>query len=375
MLGNQDKDDKETAALATSAAATLSPSRRFYLLTAPRTASHLLTKILNLPSQPSLHTNPTQPPEYFFLPTIPLRLSEPSHLASRHIDTWTAEEKTALRTAYQTSYDALAAFVTDAEDKGKNILIKEHVNWLSDPVAESRFAFPSIPSSATEDNWIIEASRTTQTRSKGNETVLPDDFLLGWLPTFLIRHPALVFPSAYRTLLDIRGVDAAKAEMQSGGLALEMTLRWSRGLYDWYCSRLSPNPSSPNKTSETEEAEGVKWPIILDADDVILAPAVVRKYANLIGLDVTKLKFEWEELGKEEMEAMPNFKKRMLSTISASRGVDKSKTSVGLDIGVEAARWKEEFGEDEGVEIERWVRDAMPDYEYLRVKRLRAQGM
>ena len=61
----------------------------------------------------------------------------------------------------------------------------------------------------------------------------------------------------------------------------------------------------------------------------------------------------------------------MASTISSSAGIVEGKTSKGLVLDEEGRKWKVEFGEEEGSKIEKWVRDAMPDYEYLKDKRLR----
>jgi hypothetical protein len=53
-----------------------------------------------------------------------------------------------------------------------------------------------------------------------NQTVLPDDFLLCFKPTFLIRHPALVFPSYYRAHVNTFG----KPQTEEDQRELESTL-------------------------------------------------------------------------------------------------------------------------------------------------------
>jgi hypothetical protein len=99
---------------------------------------------------------------------------------------------------------------------------------------------------------------------------------------------------------------------------------------------------------------------------------VVLKYAKIIGLDPAKLKFSWSPKSKEELDKIHPVEKRMLSTISASAGIVEGKTSRGVDINEEVKKWKVEFGDEEGGKTEKWVRDAMPDYEYLKARRLRA---
>ena len=142
-----------------------------------------------------------------------------------------------------------------------------------------------------------------------------------------------------------------------------MTLHWSRTLFDWYAEQL--RESTSNSTSD------INWPIILDADDIMLEPEVVIRYANIIGLDPTKLKFAWKPAGKEELDKMSGFTKRMLSSLHNSAAILKDKTSTNIDIDEEARTWRTEFGEEEGDKIEKWVRAAMSDYEYMKAKRLR----
>jgi hypothetical protein len=60
----------------------------------------------------------------------------------------------------------------------------------------------------------------------------------------------------------------------------------------------------------------------------------------------------------------------MLSTLSASTGIIKDKTPTAVDVDAEVKQWKEEFGEEVAAKLETLVRDAMPDYEYLRSRRI-----
>jgi len=332
------------------------PPRRFYLLTYPRTASNLLVRILALPDQPSLFSSERR--GYFFDGTMRLRLG-PSKTAGRHLADWTPEERTALMSSYQTCFDALETQVETAAGLGKDIFVKEHATWLMEPVAETKWVFGE--NSTHESPWTVKVKGVPeQTHSALNETVLPDEFLRTWLPTFLIRHPALVFPSLYRTRVDLGGAEAARTEP---GFVLEMTMHWSRTLFDWYSLQI--------KTSASDSDPEVTWPIILDADDIMVEPEVVVRYSEIVGLDQTKLKFSWEPAREEELSKMPGRERRMRSTMSASTGIMEGKTSINLDVDDEARKWRLEFGEEEGEKIEKWVRAAMPDYEYMKAKRLR----
>jgi len=117
-------------------------------------------------------------------------------------------------------------------------------------------------------------------------------------------------------------------------------------------------------------------PIILDADDIILHREVVKRYCEIVGLDSTKCRFNWEPASKAEQDAMHSIERRMKSSLLSSNGLIKTgKTAVGLDIEQEVSKWKEEFGEAEGTKIGTWVRDAMPDYNFLKARRLRPRNI
>ncbi|KAF4624939.1 hypothetical protein G7Y89_g13230 [Cudoniella acicularis] len=322
---------------------------RHFLFTYPRTASNLLLKNLSLEDQPAFL--PCDKGGYFFIPTVPLRFET----VGKHFDEWTSEEKETFLERHQSCFQALQKHVQNAEVQGKRVYVKEHVPWLIEPVAETKWLFGE---ESTNELSLVVEDFPGQTHSSGNETILPDGYLKSWLPTFLIRHPALVFPSSYRTGVDNEGAEAAKADPMH---ALEMTVHWSRTLYDWYAQQFE----SLKSTSRID----YRWPIILDADDIMLDSEIVLQYATVIGLDPSKLKFSWTPAHKEEVEKMHPVERRMRSTISSSSGIVEGKTSKNLDIDVEAKKWKMEFGEVEGKKIEEWVRAAMPDYKYMRSRR------
>jgi hypothetical protein len=53
-------------------------------------------------------------------------------------------------------------------------------------------------------------------------------------------------------------------------------------MYDWYIEYF-----------KREKPANTLWPIVLDADDIMTNPELVRHYAKLIRMDPTKLKFTW----------------------------------------------------------------------------------
>ena len=71
-------------------------------------------------------------------------------------------------------------------------------------------------------------------QSPHNETLFPDDFLNTLKPTFLIRHPALAFPSYYRAARRADGDQYLRSEQGQRVCRNIMTLHWSRELYIFY---------------------------------------------------------------------------------------------------------------------------------------------
>ncbi|KAF2186148.1 hypothetical protein K469DRAFT_738544 [Zopfia rhizophila CBS 207.26] len=309
------------------------------LLTHLRTSSHLLNRLLSLPSQPYIHQQPSD--GYFFLEPTSLRFRR--HIAGKNVSTWTDEQKRNMKEAFQRSYESLENWMREAESVGKKVFVKDHVLWMVEPVSETRFLH-GIDSEGEEPF-------TDRKRSERNETCFPDTVLKKWKPTFLIRHPALAFPSSLRTSIENEGLDVAlKVE---GVHAWEMKYHWSRVLYDWYATSLAP-------TEKSIRIEGVEWPIVLDADD-IQNPSLVKKYATIAGLDPER----------SSLSKISKMEKKMKSTILGSSGIVPEKTAEGLDLEREREKWKVEFGGELGKKIRQWVDRAVEDYEYLKERRLR----
>ncbi|KAL4734943.1 hypothetical protein BDV11DRAFT_212386 [Aspergillus similis] len=309
------------------------PPKRICIFTYPRTASSLLIKVLNLPNQPGVVS--TGNGGYFFLPAVQ-RLRQLRLLEIRQ-DQWEETATDEIQTEYRRCLDHLEQFVALAA--GKTVVIKEHVPHMIDPIVKA--------------DYVCE--REGDAKLAVNNTVVPDEFLLGWTSTFLIRHPALAFPSYYRILrrnVQKRGEDLAASE---GELTAAMTLRWTRQLYDWYCSKLPQLK-----------------PIILDASDILADPSILMRLCDPLGLQAEKLRFQWEAAAPEELCQIDPITLQMNSTLLSSAGIitDCSGNPDCLDLEREIEAWKREFGASEGERIAVWVKNALEDYEYLRKKRL-----
>lgn len=116
------------------------------------------------------------------------------------------------------------------------------------------------------------------------------------------------------------------------------------------------SPGSENCTIGTYLAQAtskgahddVEWPLVLDADDIIAEPAFVVQYGQIVGIDTSRLRFEWTPAASAEKEQMGPLVGRLLSCLMNSSGVQKDKSSTNLDPVDEAAKWKGEFGDEVG---------------------------
>ncbi|PYH79035.1 hypothetical protein BO82DRAFT_356834 [Aspergillus uvarum CBS 121591] len=350
--------------------------QRLLLVSVPRTASNLLLKVLNIHEQPTLSTN--NKGGYFFFDAF--TAAAQSSVLTTPPAVWPPSTVAQVRSVFQSCFAALEAFSAEAATQGKRAFAKEHAFWFANPVSFHPTDPDDSPSddedrSAADENLfrlpLPATYGPTATFSQGNETIFPDEYLRSWRLAFIIRHPALAFPSFYRAMRKVgeTGYLVDDEETLRGTLATNMSLRWTRGLVEW-CLRQKPG----------EEV------LLLDAHDLIHEPAAVRRFCQLAGLEEGMVKWEWsvgephQRRGKkEEDEGLLTQEQRdyyaaariMLSTLEGSSGVVKEKTPAAVDIRAEVVKWRAEFGEEVAGMLERAVEEAMPDYEFLRATRVR----
>ncbi|GBF65652.1 hypothetical protein TMEN_8370 [Trichophyton mentagrophytes] len=337
---------------------------RVYLITHPRSASNLLVQILGLEEQPMVKARPHA--GYYFLETL-MFLGEKG-LRAKHVDEWTEEEKTQARAMYNKGYNEMMKDVNESKAAGRISVVKEHANILLEPSSQTKFMFKT--NDVKEAPLTLDVPQGSEiVRTPGNQTIFSDEFLLTWKPVFLIRHPALMFPSFYRCMDDFRKMKkediGTTGSLEAGkpDLPIYMSLHNIRSMFDWYNEKLQQIGSS---------STAQPWPIVIDADDVMADETVVQKLADIIGLDRNHLKFTWDPVSEEQSKKYDPMAKRMLSSLNASNGIMKDKLAANIDIEAEAPKWKAEFGEIDGDKIYKWVKEAMPDYEYLKSRRLTA---
>ncbi len=345
----------------------MNPPQRFYLITYPRTASNLLIRMLGLDDQPGMSTGDDRG-GYIFLPVN--RLMNRMGVRHKKIAHWTEEELKKVKELYQCCFDQFQQYLVKAGENNNLVYIKEHIHFLIDPPKLSEYLFGPEDQDMVRDRWILQL----QTQSIGeqeipasidsvNVTLLPDAFLQTWKPTFLIRHPALAFPSLYRTLLKSEHLSNMNDDVMLGQHC--MTLRWTRMLYSWYIRYYAQDAT-------LGAGGGIQWPIVLDADDVISNPKLVERYCVHLGMDPQKLLFSWRQATDDELSQMDSATKRYLGTLLDSDGIRTDKIAGDININKQADIWRKEFGTRAGETMKQLVNNAMPDYEFLMTKRLAA---
>lgn len=345
-----------------------SPPRRLLLLSVPRTASNLLVKILNIHNQSNVLTNDKT--GYFFYPAF-ISTSRDPQLKNKPLDHWTDSQKSEVRAVFQQGLDSLEEYSARAQKENKIMFAKEHIFWILNPAAIDKMQ-RGVGTSHHFESFRLRIPETygsvsSQTFSSLNETVLPDEYLRTWQLAFIIRHPALAWPSMYRSNLKISKAGFIDDDGVMDASLINMSLHWTRILYDW--SLEQPDVQAP--------------PLVMDAQDVIHNPQAVMRFCERAGLDTRAMQFEWSE--DTENKKSDSWKTDMrdpqkdfhlvaasifLSTLEESTGVAKDKTPANIDIAAEAQKWKGEFGEEVAQVIEKAVWDSMPDYEYLKARRI-----
>lgn len=348
-------------------AITTSTPRRLLLISVPKTASNLFTKIINIHKQPNVLT--TDNAGYFFYPAFMTTSRDPE--LHKPLEQWTDEQKARVRAVFQQSLDSLEGYSAQAAKENKIMFAKEHAFWIISPAAFDKQKRGKETSEHFESLHlrIPESYGSSQTFSQFNETVLSDEYLRTWQMGFIIRHPALAWPSLYRSLLKISQAGFLDKDGIQGASLMNMSLHWTRMLYDWCLEQPVPTP------------------VVIDAQEVIHSPQAVMEFCERTGLDTGVVQFEWggeaekksenwesgmhdgEKGGQSDMHRVAA--SIMLSTLEGSKGIVKDKTpAADVDIAAAAQEWKAEFGEDVAQVIEKAVWDSMPDYEYLKAQRI-----
>ncbi|EGX94161.1 hypothetical protein CCM_02432 [Cordyceps militaris CM01] len=196
---------------------------------------------------------------------------------------------------------------------------------------------------------LSEAAAPPQT----NPTMLTDKYLLSFVPVFLVRHPALMVDSWWRT--ETRAGTPPNTAQTTRARAHGLGL--ARQLYDWYAAAAAGGDGRPGE-------RGV--PLVLDADDVLEGDAVHR-LARVVGMDPAQVLESWDA---QSTDGLAPIHKSYVQGIWESTGVDRSKSARWLQLEAKYASWRELYGAEVGDYMVRLTESYLPDYEYLKSKKM-----
>lgn len=205
--------------------------------------------------------------------------------------------------------------------------------------------FAASPDDAIE--WVSHDWKSAGPHRITNFTMIPDGLLLKPTTSAIvtIRHPAWIVPAAFRAMKGVEGSDTRS------NLILVCGLHWQRQIYDW-CTE-----------------NGVRA-VIVEAEDYMTSPNLVKKLCEEVGLDPERALFSWPRATEEEKAKMHPRVVQLLHTLLHSTGLIPGKATAPPDLPSEEVKWREEFDEERATLIKELVQAAMPDYEYLKARKL-----
>lgn len=109
-------------------------------------------------------------------------------------------------------------------------------------------------------------------------------------------------------------------------------------------------------------------PIVIEADDMMEKPPTIETSCDLLGMDKSCIPQTWDVIKAPDGAGCRELK--FMSGYWNSTSIDRSKSSRGLDLVAKTELWREEFGPEIGDELWRLVQAAIPDYEYLKARRI-----
>ena len=127
---------------------------------------------------------------------------------------------------------------------------------------------------------------------------------------------------------------------------------WQRDLYDWYIDN------------------GFE-PLVIDTDDFIADPDLVRKLCTLCSMDPEHLLLEWPATTEDEKAKMLPIFVALQETLLDSTGIVASKGKPHIVVEEEVATWSELFGEQQAAVLRELLDLSLPHYLYLSERKVR----
>ncbi|KAM3501775.1 hypothetical protein MY10362_005290 [Beauveria mimosiformis] len=244
-----------------------------------------------------------------------------------------------------------------AHRNGNALFLKNHCSQIWKP--SSLYEATKNGQFAAEFTLDDDASPAAHT----NPTMLTDTYLVSFVPIFLVRHPALMVDSWFRTSTRAGHPPDPCLTTRARGRGLGLM----RALYDWYVARLMTATSDEEQSPPPPPTPGCKGvPIVVDADDVLEGDTVARLTA-IIGMDPAQVLREWEAQSTEGM--VPLDKSHMQDLCDSTR-IDTSKSARRLDIKAIYRSWRETYGEEVADYMVKVTESYLPDYEYMKSKKM-----
>jgi hypothetical protein len=336
--------------------------KRAFLFSHPRTASNLLTRILS--DQPDW-----QVADYLFFDAFQYtrdafsgrRLEDVPRVSREEHAELISNAQEQLKAALQVANEQVSTrnspdgvrendAIECRQDiiQHKHILLKDHAHLITSVDILYGDGKPSRHDSPFTDS--DDDDRSSRSPFPENPTVLSNEQMLSWQPIILIRNPILVFESW------LRAEGAPYPDLESRYAEIYTTMRFQRYILDWY---------------ESQAAGCILKPVVLDADDIIERTDALEKLCELLGMDPARLMFEWKPTPTPKKFAGNERFKRFLRTIQESVGIDRARTSAGVTLESRQVQWRDAFGSERAEVLASRVREAWPDYEYLRAVRTR----
>lgn len=238
---------------------------------------------------------------------------------------------------YQHAFEEFNNLLQKAE-KGQQIpLIKEHIFYMMDAQTTYDCLGQSVSSSRRKPGVVTAGNESPST----NLTLFSDEFLLSFMPVFIIRHPARAFPSSLRAHNRSTGGNVFDVDFPANA-----TFKLSRILLDWY------------------KAHSSKPPIVIDGDRIVNdTERQMKQLCERFGIDEGRIQYSWDS---KEDHGYGKVWDAYYEGITGSTGVVRTKETMELPVlEEEVKKWKEEWNEAVALKLKEFVESAMDDYEYL----------
>ncbi|KAL0065937.1 hypothetical protein AAF712_007064 [Marasmius tenuissimus] len=316
---------------------------RIFLFTHPRTASNLLTRIIETHPSVAVKTN-----AFRFGPEKMIARDTPQ-LDKFYKDFNTDEVFKDV--TFQYSIDELERAIAEVEaqvtipvhlpdpsllrlpaEQGKIPVLKEHSYHMM--VSES--FKPHIDIDLKKGNRI----RTFPPNPEPNAPPRPS-------PRHLHPYPVDPPPHSNASSL-LRAFGQIGANPFDPDFPTDSSYKWQKQMYDCYKAWF--------KERDT------RFPIVIDGDKLINDPqGQMEKLCNIVGLDSEGVKYTWES---QELDTP--VKALFIRTLCASTGVIQGdETAKPPVLEDEVKKWAEQWDEETAQEMKRRAELVLPDYEYL----------